>query len=507
MKYFIRTFGCQMNMHDSENIAGLLEADGMIAASGVEDADVVLLNTCCIRENADNKFYGNLGQLKEHKDNKPELLIAVAGCLAQKDRDQIRQRANYVDVVFGTHNLQRAAELIRHAQEHGPIVEILEEAVQQDWESFPSFLNSDSLNSDSLTSNSLISNSVPSLPSKRMSPHKAMVTIQIGCDNSCAFCIVPSVRGPEISRPTSDIISEVENLAHSGVKEIMLLGQNVNSYGRDLALRERKAGDKDVRLRPRFAELLKEVSRVEGICRVRYISPHPKDLLPETILAMAETPEVCEHLHLPLQSGSNKILRAMKRGYTSEKYLKRLKDAESSILDLAISTDLIVGFPGETEADFEETLEVAAEAEFDAAYSYIFSPRPNTEAAKLTDAFIDPKIIGNRFDRLKIVLEHSALQKHRARIGRIEEVLVEGVSPKTPQNSMGRTRQNKIVHWETGDEELTSGSLVLVEVQKAAPYFLNGELKEVISVHDISMHDTVAGDFATPVKINLVASR
>ncbi len=473
LKYFIRTFGCQMNEHDSERIAGLLESDGMSPASQIDSADLVLFNTCCIRENADNKFYGNLGLLKEKKQKNPEMLIAVAGCLAQKDRDLIRKRADYVDVVFGTHNIHRATELIKYAKEHGPIVEILEEAVQTDFEDFPG------LSAD--------------LPARREAGHRAWVTIQIGCDNSCAFCIVPSVRGPEISRPLDDIVREIEDLAQGGVREITLLGQNVNSYGRDIALQERRAGDSGVKIRPKFAELLRAVSRVEKISRIRFISPHPKDLLPETIQAMADIPEVCEHLHLPLQSGSNRVLAAMRRGYTREKFLQRLSVARSQISDLAVSTDIIVGFPGETEKDFEDTLEVAAEAVFDSAYSFIFSSREGTAAADMQEEFIKPEIVKDRFERLQNVLKRSALLKHKERIGRTEEVLVEGQSPKNPAKTMGRTRQNKLVHWDSasflqksgisekdGIRQLPPGSLALLEIKDAAPYFLRGELKEVI---------------------------
>ena len=467
-----------MNVHDSEHIAGLLEADGMTQADGLEDADVVLFNTCCIRENADTKLYGSLGMLKEYKDSNPNLLIAVAGCLAQKDRELIRQKADYVDVVFGTHNMQRAAELINYARENGPIVEILEETVQQDIEDFSSPL------------------AVP--VTKRSEDHKAWVTIQIGCDNSCAFCIVPSVRGPEISRSLEDIIFEIQELANNGVKEVTLLGQNVNSYGRDLALKERKSGNKDIKLRPHFSKLLKAVSAVEGISRVRFTSPHPKDILLETINTMSETQEICEHLHLPLQSGSNKILKAMHRGYTVERYLKRLEEARENIEDLAVTSDIIVGFPGETEADFEETLKVAASVEYDSVHAFIFSPRPGTEANEMTEDFIDSKIISDRFKRLKIVLDHSAHQKHKARIGHIEEVLVDGVSQKDPQKSSGRTRQHKLVHWETGDQAFPAGSLVMVEIQEAAPYFLKGEMKEVISIQE-TIQETISS-----VKVDLL---
>src|SRR5579863_6843588 len=324
-KFAIRTFGCQMNEHDSERLAGLLAADGLEPTEQLEDADVIVFNTCCIRQNADNKFYGHLGQLKSLRAERPDLQIAVGGCLAQKDRELIRSRAPHVDVVFGTHNLQRAPELLRSAAEHGPVVEVLD---APDSDAPPSHLGSP----DPL----------------REIPYAAWVTIQTGCDHSCAFCIVPSVRGPEVSRSMEDIVAEVEALARRGVIEVTLLGQNVNSYGRDLTHR-----------RPLFAVLLRAVGAVDGIRRVRFTSPHPKDLRPETIAAMAETEAVCEQLHLPLQSGSDRVLSSMRRGYTAERYLQRLAAARAAISNHTATTDLIVGFPGETDHDFERTLEVA----------------------------------------------------------------------------------------------------------------------------------------------------
>ena len=450
-----------MNEHDSERIAGLLEQEGMNSVSGPESADVIVVNTCCIRENADNRFYGYLGRLKQKKLDRPETLIAVAGCLAQKDREIIREKADFVDVVFGTHNVHRIGELLDYARKHGPIVEILEEAAASDQDAFPT-----------------------SLPAKRESDFSAWVTIQIGCDNSCAFCIVPAVRGPEISRTSDDIENEVRSLAESGVSEITLLGQNVNSYGRDLALGERKAGKK-VRVRPRFAELLRQVSAVPGIERVRFTSPHPKDLLPETIEAMAQTNEVCEHLHLPLQSGSDRILSLMRRGYTAEKYLSRLNDAREAIADLAVSTDIIVGFPGETSKDFEDTLAAAAEAEFDSAFTFIFSPRPGTEAEKLEDRFIPHDVCVERFESLRVVLERSALLKNSARIGRTETILVEGPSAKDPTKLSGRTVQNKLLHFPYSEEKagpLLPGSFVTANITDAKPYYLLGEMKEILSL-------------------------
>jgi tRNA-2-methylthio-N6-dimethylallyladenosine synthase len=453
-RFYLRTFGCQMNEHDSERIAGLLAADGLEETSRAEDADVVVLNTCCIRENADNKLYGTLGHLKSLKDRKPGMQIAVAGCLAQKDRDMVTARAPHVDVVLGTHNVHRAAELLHEAEASGAsIVEILEEAVTDDLDAFPS-----------------------ALPVRREVPWAGWVTIQIGCDNTCAFCIVPAVRGREISRPFDDIVREVQVAAEDGVTEVTLLGQNVNSYGRDLTLAARQAGGTD-RVRPLFDRLLRAVGDVEGIERVRYTSPHPKDLRPETIAAMAETRAVCEHLHLPLQSGSDRVLAAMHRGYTADRYLERLAAARAAIDDLAVTTDLIVGFPGETDDDFEHTLEVAAEAAYDSAYTFIYSPRPGTEAAQRVDDFVPADVVAERFERLRIVVERSGLAKHEARVGRTEEVLVEGPSRKDPDVLTGRTRQNKLVHF--ASSAIKPGSYSLVRVTGAAPHHLRGDLVEV----------------------------
>ena len=466
-----------MNEHDSERIAGLLEGDGYERASVLEEADVMVLNTCCIRENADNKLYGALGRLKAVKAKRPGALIAVAGCLAQKDRDLVRERAGHVDVVFGTHNVHRAAELIDHARRHGPVVEILTETVRDDVEAFPS-----------------------ALPVRREAAHSAWVTIQIGCDNSCTFCIVPAVRGPEISRPFGELVDEVRDLAASGVSEITLLGQNVNSYGRDLALSRRgsangngqaaSTGDDawwcgetwtaDRRARPLFADLLRAAGQMDGIRRVRFTSPHPKDLRPETIAAMAEVPAVCEHLHLPLQSGSDAVLRAMQRGYTAERYLRRLRAAREAVDDLAVSTDIIVGFPGETEHDFEQTLEVAAEARYDSAFTFIFSPRPGTAAAEMGDRFVPHEVSVARYERLRRVIERSSRLANEARIGRIEEVVLEGPSKKDPSVATGRTRRNTLVHFSSpAGLAPQPGTYAQVEVTAAAANFLQGELASI----------------------------
>ena len=497
--YAIRTYGCQMNEHDSERIAGLLEADGLERADGVESADVIVLNTCCIRENADNKLYGALGQLKSLKDARPGVQIAVAGCLAQKDGELVRQRAGHVDVVFGTHNVHRAAALLRQAADRGPVVEILAETAREDAAAFPS-----------------------ALPVRRDSDHAAWVTIQIGCDNSCAFCIVPAVRGSEMSRPFGEIVAEVRRLAAEGVSEVTLLGQNVNSFGRDLALARRAAGRNgagaeldagsggrvvpryghdlddaglgaefgdewqcgpawgaDRRARPLFADLLRAVGEIDGIHRVRFTSPHPKDLRPDTMAAMAEVGPVCEHLHLPLQSGSDAVLAAMRRGYTAGAYLDRLARARAAVNDLAVSTDIIVGFPGETEADFEQTLEVAAAARYDSAFTFIFSPRPGTRAAELADRFVPKSTAADRYRRLRHVVERSSRLANQARVGLIEEAAVEGPSKKDPGVLTGRTRRNTLVHF-APPRPVPVGSYVTVRVTDAGAHHLRGEMLEVV---------------------------
>jgi tRNA-2-methylthio-N6-dimethylallyladenosine synthase len=430
-----------MNEHDSERIAGLLDADGMVATADLDEADVVVLNTCCIRENADNKLYGHLGHLKAEKERRPDLQIVVGGCLAQKDGAVVRERAPHVDVVFGTHNVNRAAALLAESRTSGPVVEILDATDPDDAAAFPS-----------------------ALPARREVPWAAWITIQIGCDNTCAFCIVPAVRGKEISRSLDDVVAEVEAAAVDGVTEVTLLGQNVNSYGRDLTRR-----------RPLFADLLRRVGALEGIRRVRYTSPHPKDLRPETIDAMATVPTVCEHLHLPLQSGSDRVLAAMHRGYTAERYLARLAAARAAVPDLAVTTDIIVGFPGETDDDFERTLEVAVEAAYDSAYTFIFSPRPGTEAAARVDDFVAPDVAAERFERLRVVVERSAIARHEARIGRVEEVVVEGPSRRDAAVTTGRTRQNKLVHF-SPPALIRPGTYADVRVTGAGPHHLRGDL-------------------------------
>jgi tRNA-2-methylthio-N6-dimethylallyladenosine synthase len=444
--FAIRTFGCQMNEHDTERLAGLLIADGLVPAASDDEADVVILNTCTIRENADNRLYGNLGWLKSAKDARPGMQIAVGGCMAQKDREQVLERAGWVDVVFGTHNLAEAPSLLRRAQREGPIVSVL----------------------DAPDPMSQIDSAV-ALNAVREVPWAAWMTIQTGCNNSCAFCIVPSVRGEEISRPFDDLVAEAEMLAAQGVVEITLLGQNVNSYGRDITKR-----------RPLFADLLRAVGSVPGIERVRFTSPHPKDLRADTIAAMAETPSVCPQLHLPLQSGSDRILTAMRRGYTAQRYLERLADVRGAMPDIAVTTDIIVGFPGETEADFEATMAVAAAAEYDAAFIFNFSPRPGTRAADLTADFVDPAVVTERFLRLEAVVDRSGLRKNELLVGATHEVLIEGPSKRDEARVSGRTRSGKLVHFAPPADGLRPGALALVQIDHAAPHHFIGTYQSTV---------------------------
>jgi tRNA-2-methylthio-N6-dimethylallyladenosine synthase len=437
-RFYIRTFGCQMNEHDSERIAGLLESDGMVPVGSSEDADLIVLNTCTIRENADTKLYGYLGSLKRNKTENPNLKIAVGGCSAQKERDTIQERAGWVDVVFGTHNVHRVVDLLDQADEWGPVTEIWSETER--------------------------ATDIPSgMPVHRESDHSAWVTITIGCNNSCTFCIVPIVRGPEISRRPGDVIREVETLASQGVKEVTLLGQNVNSYGRDLDLNGRK---------PLFADLLRRVGDVGGIERVRYTSPHPKDFREDVALAMAETEAVCEQIHFPLQSGSDRILAAMHRGYTGARFLEKLEMMRSIVPDLAASTDVIVGFPGETDEDFEDTLRVLSEARFDNAFMFQFSPRPGTPAASM-EQHVAPDVVQERFDRLVSLQNQITFERNQEQVGKVFEVMVEGPSKRDESVATTRTRGNRLVHvagvWEPG-------TTLDIEVTRAAPHYLEGSL-------------------------------
>jgi tRNA-2-methylthio-N6-dimethylallyladenosine synthase len=437
-RYLVRTFGCQMNAHDSERIAGLLEAEGMRPASGLDDADVVVLNTCAVRENADNKLYGALGHLATAKA-KRGLMIAVGGCLAQKDQGTVLKKAPWVDVVFGTHNLGSLPVLLRRARAQGRAQAEFFDEMQR----FPS-----------------------ALPVRRDSDWSAWVAISVGCNNTCTFCIVPALRGKERSRRVGDVVAEVQALVRAGVVEVTLLGQNVNSYGTDLPGH-----------RQRFADLLRALDQVEGLERLRFTSPNPKDFRDDVVEAMAACRPLCEHVHFPLQSGSDRILRLMRRGYRRRRYLEILGKLRAAIPGVAFSTDIIVGFPGETEDDFAQTLEVVEAARFDSAFTFQYSPRPGTEAAAMPDQ-VPPEVVRERFGRLVALQERISLERNRALLGAEVELLVEQASSKTdPTRMSGRTRGNKLCHFPApaaahGGKPIRPGDLVTVRVEQAAPHHL-----------------------------------
>ncbi|WP_055390185.1 tRNA (N6-isopentenyl adenosine(37)-C2)-methylthiotransferase MiaB, partial [Mycobacterium tuberculosis] len=417
--YQVRTYGCQMNVHDSERLAGLLEAAGYRRATDGSEADVVVFNTCAVRENADNRLYGNLSHLAPRKRANPDMQIAVGGCLAQKDRDAVLRRAPWVDVVFGTHNIGSLPTLLERAR-HNKVAQVeIAEALQQ----FPS-----------------------SLPSSRESAYAAWVSISVGCNNSCTFCIVPSLRGREVDRSPADILAEVRSLVNDGVLEVTLLGQNVNAYGVSFA-------DPALpRNRGAFAELLRACGDIDGLERVRFTSPHPAEFTDDVIEAMAQTRNVCPALHMPLQSGSDRILRAMRRSYRAERYLGIIERVRAAIPHAAITTDLIVGFPGETEEDFAATLDVVRRARFAAAFTFQYSKRPGTPAAQL-DGQLPKAVVQERYERLIALQEQISLEANRALVGQAVEVLVatgEGRKDTVTARMSGRARDGRLVHFTAG---------------------------------------------------------
>jgi tRNA-2-methylthio-N6-dimethylallyladenosine synthase len=436
--FLIRTFGCQMNKHDSERVAGLLTTMGMTPVTVAEDADVVVFMTCCVRENADERLRGQARSLKSTKAVRPGQLIAVGGCIGQRDGALLLEQVPHLDVVFGTHNVASLPLLLETAQHQRlPQVEVLDAA------------------------NGFASD----LPTQREHPWHAWVPITIGCNNFCTYCIVPYVRGREISRPIAEIESEVRGLAADGVKEVTLLGQNVNSYGRDLY------GE------ARFAQVLRAVADT-GIDRIRFATSHPKDLSAETISAMAETPAVMPYLHLPVQSGSDRILAAMNRRYTKDHYLGLIDQAREAVPGLALSTDIIVGFPGETEADFDETMDVVARVGFDQAFTFIYSPREGTPAAALGDR-VPREESQPRFDRLVELVHASAFANNQRFVGGVEPVLFEGVSKRDERTLAGRTPTNKVVHVPVPDGRVGaeySGRILDAEITEAQTWFLGGRL-------------------------------
>ncbi|WP_263090399.1 tRNA (N6-isopentenyl adenosine(37)-C2)-methylthiotransferase MiaB [Curtobacterium sp. RIT-PI-V] len=434
--YEVRTYGCQMNVHDSERLSGSLQAAGYTAADG-EQADVVVMNTCAVRENADNRLYGNLGQLAGIKRDHPGMQIAVGGCLAQKDKNVILEKAPWVDVVFGTHNMGSLPTLLERARHNDEAqIEILEAL-----DVFPS-----------------------TLPTKRDSTHSGWVSISVGCNNTCTFCIVPSLRGKEKDRRPGDVLAEIQALVDDGAIEVTLLGQNVNSYGVEF-------GDRQA-----FGKLLRAAGTIDGLERIRFTSPHPAAFTDDVIDAMAETPNVMPQLHMPLQSGSDRVLKAMRRSYRSERFLGILDRVRAKIPNAAISTDIIVGFPGETEEDFADTLRVVEQARFASAFTFQYSIRPGTPAATMDDQL--PKhVVQERYDRLVALQERITAEENAAQVGRSVEVLVatgEGRKDDATRRLSGRAEDSRLVHFAVpeGSAVPRPGDVVTVEITRAAPHFL-----------------------------------
>ncbi|MCW2560985.1 MAG: tRNA-i(6)A37 thiotransferase enzyme MiaB [Mycobacterium sp.] len=439
--YQVRTYGCQMNVHDSERLAGLLEEAGYQRAADGVDADVVVFNTCAVRENADNKLYGNISHLVPRKEANPDMQIAVGGCLAQKDRDAVLKRAPWVDVVFGTHNIGSLPTLLERARHNKSAQVEIFESLQE----FPS-----------------------ALPVARESRYAAWVSISVGCNNTCTFCIVPALRGKEVDRRPGDVLAEVQSLVDQGVLEITLLGQNVNAYGVSFA-------DLEIpRDRGAFAKLLRACGRVEGLERVRFTSPHPAEFTDDVIEAMADTPNVCPTLHMPLQSGSDRILKAMRRSYRAERYLGIIDRVRAAIPNAAITTDLIVGFPGETEEDFAATLEVVERARFATAFTFQYSKRPGTPAAELPDQL--PKaVVQERYMRLVELQERISWEENIAQVGSKVELLVatgEGRKDASTARMSGRARDGRLVHFAPAGRDIRPGDVVTTTVTGAAPHHL-----------------------------------
>ncbi|NMB11423.1 MAG: tRNA (N6-isopentenyl adenosine(37)-C2)-methylthiotransferase MiaB [Firmicutes bacterium] len=433
---FIRTFGCQMNQRDTETIRGLLLEAGYGFTEHAEDADLVLFNTCCVRENPERKVYGQVGQLKEVKAGKPGMVIGICGCMPQQKEEltQMLERLPHVDLFFGTHNIHRLPGLLHKIYATGErIVEIWDEGGEP----------------------------TEGLPALRESRFKAWVTIMYGCNNFCSYCIVPYVRGRERSRSPQDILREVEELADRGIKEITLLGQNVNSYGQDLK------SELD------FADLLEELNQVRGIRRIRFTTSHPKDISDKLILQLAQLDKVCEHLHLPVQAGSNDVLRRMNRGYSRERYLQLVERVRQHVPDISLTSDIMVGFPGETEADFADTLSLVEEVEYDSAFTFIYSPRKGTPAAKMPDQ-VPEEAKKERIYRLIDLQNRISLKRNQELVGHELEVLVEGTSKNDTQLLTGKTRTAKTVLF-PGTEDLV-GQLVNVGIREAQTWSLTGEI-------------------------------
>ncbi len=450
--YQVRTYGCQMNVHDSERLSGLLEDAGYVAAAEGTEADVVVFNTCAVRENADNRLYGNLSHLVPVKAGHPGMQIAVGGCLAQKDRGDILARAPWVDVVFGTHNIGSLPILLERAR----LAEEAQVEIAESLEVFPS-----------------------TLPTKRDSAYAAWVSVSVGCNNTCTFCIVPALRGKEKDRRPGEILSEIRALVDEGVLEITLLGQNVNAYGSEF-------GDREA-----FSKLLRACGEIDGLERVRFTSPHPRDFTDDVIAAMAETPNVMPQLHMPLQSGSDAVLQRMRRSYRAERYLGIIDRVRAAMPEAAITTDIIVGFPGETEADFEGTMDVVRAARFASAFTFQYSKRPGTPAAEMTDQ-VPKAVVQERYERLIELVNDIAWQENQTMEGRVLEVLVaegEGRKDEQTERLSGRAPDNRLVHVAV-DPSVgipRPGDMVTAEVTYAAPHHL-------VADRVLGVRRTAAGD-------------
>jgi len=455
-RYHLTTFGCQMNEHDSERMKGMLESLGYSEAPERGEADLILFNTCSIRETADSRFVAHLGEAKRLKREQPERIVGVGGCWAQSVKDEVFERFPFVDVAFGPGQTHKLAE----------------------------FLTSDSLTAQGYFE---FEGFTGHLPAKRARSFQGWLQISVGCNCRCSYCIVPSTRGREVSRPLEELVAEVEAMAADGVREVTLLGQNVNSYGRDLLVPRDElrgesggvgisfGGDPRARVKARsrtFAELLRALDAIDGIERIRYTSPHPKDMREDVIRAHAELASVCEHIHLPLQSGSSRILKAMRRTYDRERYLDRVALIREHVPDVSLTTDIIVGFPGESEEDFAQTLEVAEQVGYDSAFTFIFSPRRGTEAAELTEGVVPHPVKVERMERLVEVVQRRALERAQRFVGRTVEVLVEGQSRTDPERQRGRTRHNKVVNFAG---LAAPGELAQVEITAATSQTLSGE--------------------------------
>ena len=449
--YSVETYGCQMNVHDSERIAGLLDDAGYIPVTEGEQADIVVFNTCAVRENADNKLYGNLSFLAPIKKINPGMQIAVGGCLAQKDQSIILKKAPYVDVVFGTHNVGSLPALLERAR----IEEEAQIEIKEALEHFPS-----------------------TLPARRLSAFSAWVSVSVGCNNTCTFCIVPTLRGIEKDRSEEDILREIRALVAQGVIEITLLGQNVNAYGVDF-------GDRQA-----FAKLLRKCGDIDGLERVRFMSPHPRDFTDDVIEAMAETHNVMPHLHMPLQSGSDRILQSMRRSYRSDRYLKILENVRSAIPHSSITTDIIVGFPGESEEDFQATLELCTEAQFAAAYTYQYSIRPGTPAATMPDQ-ISAAVVGERYTRLHEHQQLISLGVNKRAIGKKMRVLVgeyEGRRDARESRLTGKSEDFRLVHF-ADSSNARAGDFVDVQITDASAHYLIGEELQTIATRGGDAHE------------------